>query len=354
MTTTNNTPAPPDNRKSHVTIMWIFFGLSVFTGVGASVKNCDGLPGVGAGGSHSILPPEVHVRKDGNGNPTTPEYQAKVLPLVKACVQDIADHPVDEASIFDIDEIWPVYMEGGKEKVGEYIGKELEKRFEKKQNANFFDALSAIVNVRINFPLLDNGSLKLPKFLPVALRYKTDGVDLSKEVLVDTGLLGTDGNPVYLPKHFWKMLQEAAKEAKVEPKIAWGTRDHNLQCLMNVRTTLTNCDDNYYDLECRREVSRTKAGKPDKFGITHLFSADIDNWKEMEQPLLDRGFAVGCAGLGEDDMRHTTWGISPKDSRGACKAMKTWNDLKKVGKKAAKKGKKALRGARRGLRRLFK
>lgn len=168
----------------------------------------------------------------------------------------------------------------------------------------------------VYFPNLDT-YYNTNKFCIVAEMYKKGGKDIAEEVLIELPIKGYDELNVWLPSYFAEQLMAAAKEAGVTPKIAWGVRDVNLQAIMWSRT-LIRCQDDpkkYIGVfgtaagcekAIRREVSR-----PKKPGFTHMWGADIDNWRvpAFKKALAKRGFVVGCSSKLTDDKRHTTWTV---------------------------------------------
>ena len=191
-------------------------------------------------------------------------------------------------------------------------------------------AVTALKKKWVKFPNIEDTLLATDAAIGVMEHYKKDGVDLTQEYAVDTGLKGTCGFPILLPKHFWEKIQEAAQAAQLkEIRISWGLRDSNLQAIMFVRSVFSACGEypSSASQGCMKKVARGIAGKPGKIGFTHFFSADIDNWFQMKKELLERGFACGCSGVGEKDERHTTWSMPQREAKAKCQVM-TW--LKRI------------------------
>lgn len=277
----------------HMRITAIVFSVLVI-GFGV-IPRCDIGPGV--------LSLEEHSRLTESGlkeNP--PKVRDAWVREGKLIIDGI--QPPKEDEIVDIDKAFSIYKKDGKKGV---IA--LDKKY-------------------IRFPKMSDTLLSVRKTIPVMARYKSNGINLANEVIVNTGLTGTNHLPVFLPRHFWNKIQTSAHLAGIkEIKIAWGVRDHNLQAVMFVRSTFTKCKK--YPSEasekCMKKVRKSIAGRPGKLGYTHFFSADIDNWHAMKKELLYEGFAVGCSGIdGEKDARHATWGISQKEASLKCSISELW------------------------------
>lgn len=170
------------------------------------------------------------------------------------------------------------------------------------------------------FPRLDT-YYDVNKFCIVAAIYEKGGKDIAEETLTQLSIKGTDEEYVWLPTYFAEQIMDAAKEAHVTPQIAWGVRDVNLQALMWART-LIRCQDDpkaYIGAfgkaaDCDNAI-RKEVGKPKKPGFTHMWGADIDNWRvpAFKKALSKRGFVVGCSSKLTDDKRHATWTVPQSD-----------------------------------------
>jgi hypothetical protein len=302
----------------HARMLVIAFGL--FTIVSVVFGN---LFGQGCGmlsifsANPGILSIEEHCRLNEAGTKENPpEVRDTWNRETKLIVDKI--QPIPEETIVDIGEIFPYFKDNGAEKT-----------------------LKKFKNKEVRFPNWADAVLSMKKAIPTMKRYKEDGIDLSNDRIVDTGFLGANHMPVFLPKHFWDMLQEAASEAgltwvnykppkdmgRKEVAIAYGIRDYNLQAVMFVRSVKSACGEypSKASQSCMREVGIHTAGKPSKKSLTHLPSADINEWRKMKAQLLKRGFAVGCSGIdGEKDARHTTWGVDQHEASLKCSISEWW------------------------------
>jgi hypothetical protein len=284
------------NKGFHMRIAAIVFGVLVI-GFGV-IPRCNHGP--------DVLSLEAHSRLTESGlkeNP--PEVRDAWVREGKLIIDDI--QPPKKEEIVDIKEAFSVYKKSG------------------------IKGVIALGKKSVRFPKMNDTLLSVKKAIPVMNRYKENGVNLANETMVNTGLTGTNHLPVFLPRHFWSMIQDAARSAGLKDiKIAWGVRDHNLQAVMFVRSTFTKCGKypSTASKSCIKKVRKSIAGKPKKLGYTHFFSADIDNWHAMKEELLLKGFAVGCSGVdGEKDARHTTWGITQKEASLKCSISELWRHM---------------------------
>ncbi|MBU0727372.1 hypothetical protein KKA95_01680 [Patescibacteria group bacterium] len=252
--------------------------------------------------SFGMISLEEHAKIGENGEPVSPEQQARRVAVAEEVVAEMKDPD----SFITVDEAWPIFKRDGAGKLKD-------------------------MNVEhVRFPLIADSFLGMLKFLAVASIYKKAGVDLSQETIVELPFRATDGQPVYLPKFFAEELMAASDEAGVPLQIAWGVRDTNLQAIMWARTLLRCQDDppTYFCKKkprslclwaqpsgCEKEIRR-EVGKPTKEGFTHLWSVDIINWyhPKLKKALANHKFIVGCNSNLTDDRRHATWNLTPTDS----------------------------------------